>query len=375
MLGVLKGYWPRVLAFLLLIAAVAVVDSVLTFLNKRIIDEAIAARDISRLGTIALLFGGLMLGQAVCVFGMIFVAGVLGERVQYDLRKKMFDHLQGLSFSYFDRTPVGWIMARVTSDSGRISGLVTWGMLDVCWALASIVSSTVFMFLINARLAGVIFVVIPFLVGVAVVFKNRIVGEFRTVRRLNSKITASYNETITGVRVVKALCREEQNLQEFSGLTGQMRAAGFRAAWLSALFLPIVQMLTAVAVGAIAWNGGLQAWAGAISVGSIQAFLGYVTFMMWPVQDLARVYADMQQSIASAERTFSLIDAVPDIVDRPGSTRGTAGPTASPATSSSIAWTSTTPRACPCCRASRCTSAAARPSPSSARQAGARPRS
>jgi len=317
MLRVLKGYWPRVLAFLVLIAAVAVVDSVLTFLNKRIIDEAIAARDLSRLGSIALLFGGLMLGQAICVFAMIFVAGVLGERVQYDLRKRMFDHLQGLSFSYFDRTPVGWIMARVTSDSGRISGLVTWGMLDICWALASIASSTVFMFLINARLAGIIFAVIPFLVVVAIVFKNRIVGEFRAVRRLNSKITASYNETITGVRVVKALCREEQNLREFSGLTGQMRAAGFRAAWLSALFLPIVQMLTAVAIGAIAWNGGLQAWAGAISVGSIQAFLGYVTFMMWPVQDLARVYADMQQSIASAERTFSLIDAVPDIVDTP----------------------------------------------------------
>ena len=317
MLGEVKRYWPRVLTFLLFISAVAVVDSLLTFLNKRIIDEAIAARDPSRLVSIALLYGGLMLGQAVCVFGMIFVAGVLGERVQYDLRKKMFDHLQGLSFSYFDKTPVGWIMARVTSDSGRISGLITWGMLDLCWALSSIVSSTVFMFLINARLAALIFAVIPLLVVVAVVFKNRIVGEFRKVRRLNSKITAAYNETITGVRVVKALCREEQNLGEFSRLTGDMRAAGFRAAWLSALFLPIVQILTAAAMGAIVLNGGLQAWKGAISVGAIQAFLGYITFMLWPVQDLARVYADMQQSIASAERTFSLIDAAADIVDRP----------------------------------------------------------
>jgi ATP-binding cassette, subfamily B, bacterial len=318
MLGELRAYWPRVLTFLALIAAVAVADSFFTFLTRRIIDEAIAHRDLARLGTLALLYGGIMVGQSLCVFGMILTAGVLGERVQYDLRRKMVDHLQELSFSYFDRTPVGWIMARVTSDSGRISGLVTWGMLDVCWALASIASSAVFMFLINARLAGLVFVVIPLLVALAIVFKNRIVGEFRAVRRLNSKITAAYNETIGGARVVKALCREEQNLAEFSALTGRMRAAGFRAAWLSALFLPVVQLVTAVAVGAVAWNGGLQARVGAITVGSIQAFLGYVTFMLWPVQDLARVYADMQQSIASAERTFSLVDAVPDVVDRPG---------------------------------------------------------
>jgi ATP-binding cassette subfamily B protein len=318
MLGEVKRYWPRVLAFLVTISGVAVMDSVFTYLNKRIIDEAIVRHDISRLLPIALLFGGIMIVQAAGVFAMILVAGVLGERVQYDLRKKMFDHLQRLSFSYFDRTPVGWIMARVTSDSGRISSLITWGMLDVCWALSNIVSSTTFMFVLDWRLAAVIFLTIPVLVFVAIVFKNRIVAEFRKVRKLNSKITASYNENIQGVRVVKALCREERNLEEFSRLTGDMYRAGFRAAWLSALFLPMVQIITAFAVGTIAWFGGTEARLGLISVGTIQAFLGYVTFMMWPIQDLARVYADMQNSVASAERTFSLIDAVPEIADRPG---------------------------------------------------------
>jgi ATP-binding cassette subfamily B protein len=318
MFGEVRRYWKRTVVFLVAIAAVAVGDSYGTYLNKRIIDEAIGAHDPSRLAAIALLFGLIMLGQSIAVFSMIATAGILGERIQYDLRKRLFDHLQGLSFTYFDKTPVGWIMARVTSDSGRIAHLVTWGMLDVCWALSNIASSTVFMFLINARLAGMIFAVIPFLVVVAVVFKNRIVGEFRKVRRLNSKVTAAYNENITGVRVVKALCREDRNLGEFSRLTGDMRAAGFRAAWLSALFLPVVQIITAVAIGAIAWNGGLQAWGGSISVGGIQAFLGFIMFMLWPVQDLARVYADLQQSVASAERTFSLVDAQPDIVDRPG---------------------------------------------------------
>jgi ATP-binding cassette subfamily B protein len=317
MMGEVKKYWPRVLAFLILISLVAVGDSFFTYLNKRIIDDAIIRHDPSRLIVVSLLFGAVMLAQAVGVFGMIFFAGILGERVQYDLRKKIFNHLQELSFSYFDRTPVGWIMARVTSDSGRISGLVTWGMLDICWALSNIISATVFMFVIDGRLAALIFTTIPLLVFVAIRFKNRIIGEFRKVRKLNSKITASYNENIMGVRVVKALCREERNLEEFSRLTGDMYAAGFRAAWLSALFLPVVQIITALAVGIIVWYGGGEARLGMITVGGIQAFLGYVTFMMWPVQDLARVYADMQHSIASAERTFSLIDAVPNIVDRP----------------------------------------------------------
>ncbi len=317
MLGEVKPHWKRMLTFLALVALVAVGDGLFTYQNKRIIDEAILTHDASRLWDIGAAFAAIMLLQAFAVFGMIWFAGTLGERVQYELRRKMFNHLQQLSFSYYDRTPVGWIMARVTSDSGRIAGLITWGVNDVCWAIVNIISSTVFMFTIDWRLALIVFAAIPFLVLVAVQFKNRIVGEYRTVRRINSKITAAYNENITGVRVVKALCREDRNLQEFGTLTGDMRAAGFRAAWLSALFLPIVQIISAVAIGAIVWVGGLQARWGFISVGGIQAFLGYVTFMLWPVQDLARVYADMQQSIASAERTFSLVDAVPEIVDRP----------------------------------------------------------
>jgi ATP-binding cassette, subfamily B, bacterial len=325
MLGEAAPYWPRVLAFLVMIACVAVGDGFFTFLNKRLIDEAIMTRSLANVPRIVMLYGCIVLAQAAAVYGMIIMAGVLGEQVQYDLRKKMFRHLQELSFSYYDRTPVGWIMARVTSDSGRIANLITWGLNDVCWAVTNIVTSVVFMFIIDWRLACIVVACIPVLVLVALKFKKRIVLQYRVVRKLNSKITASYNEGIQGVRVVKALCREEQNLAEFSALTGEMRAAGFRAAWLSALFLPLVQIISAVAVGTVVWFGGGQASAGLLTVGGIQAFLGYVTFMMWPIQDLARVYADMQQSIASAERTFSLIDAVPEIVDRPGAAEGRAG--------------------------------------------------
>ena len=147
------------------------------------------------------------------------------------------------------------------------------------------------------------------------------------MRKLNSKLTGTYNENITGVRVVKALVREEQNLREFSEQSSELYRASFRAAWLSALFLPIVQVIGAVGLGTIVWYGGLQARIGGMTIGGIQAFLSYVTFMLWPIQDLARVYAELQRSVASAERVFSLMDAEPDVTDRegavdPGTIRG-----------------------------------------------------
>ena len=317
-LSQVKPHWRWVAGFILSIALVSALDSYFTFLSKRIVDEGILAGDRATLTRLVVTYGLLIVVRAVDVFGFIFLAGVLGERVQYDLRQKMFHHLQDLSFSYFDRTPVGWIMARVTSDSRRIADLVTWGLLDITWGALSIASAAYFMFIINWKLALIVFTVIPMLVVVAAQFRKKIIVEYRKVRKINSRITGAYNENITGVRVVKALGREEENLREFSQLSGEMYRASYRAAWLSALFLPAVQLISAAAVGSIVWYGGLQAQWGGMTVGGIQAFISYVTFMLWPIQDLARIYAEMQHAVASAERVFSLIDAVPEVTDQPG---------------------------------------------------------
>jgi ATP-binding cassette subfamily B protein len=313
-----RPHWKWVAGFLIAIILTAFLDAYMTFLSKRIIDEGILAGDRQALAGIVRTYGRLILVQAVFVFSFIYLTGVLGERVRYDLRKKLFDHLQNLSLSYYSRTPVGWIMSRVTSDTDRVAELVTWGMLDVSWAAFNIASSAYFMFLINWKLALVVLAILPILVGVAIQFQKKILVEFRKVRKTNSKITGAYNENISGVRVVKALGREDENLAEFSQLTGEMYKAGYRAAWLSALFLPAVQIISALAVGGIAWYGGLQAQVGALTIGGIYSFLSYITFMIWPIQEMARVFAEMQQSVASAERMFSLMDAVPDVADRPG---------------------------------------------------------
>ena len=313
-----KPHWPWLAGFMLAITFVSAMDSYFTFLSKRIVDEGILAGDRAALVQLVTTYGSLIVVQAVGVFGFIYLVGILGERIRYDLRRHMFNHLQELSFSYFDRTPVGWIMSRVTSDSARMAELVTWGLLDVTWAVMNIATAVYFMVIINWRLALLVFAAIPVLVIVAAQFKRKIIVEYRKVRKINSKITGAYNENIAGVRVVKALCREEENLREFGQLSGEMYRASYRAAWLSALFLPAVQLISAVAVGSIVWYGGLQARLGSLTIGGIQAFVAYVTFMLWPVQDLAHVYAEMQHTIASAERVFSLVDAVPEVADRPG---------------------------------------------------------
>lgn len=316
--GLVRPHWRWVAGFLLAIAMVSVLESYFTLLTKRIIDEAIIPQNGEALRSILGTYIAIAALFACGVFSFIYLAGILGHRVQYDLRKKLFNHLQSLSFSYFDRTPVGWIMSRLTSDTERIAELVTWGLLDTTWAAMNIATGVFFMVLINWQLALIVFILIPILIYISVWFKTKIIVQFRLARKINSKMTGNYNENITGVRVVKALRREKKNLEEFSVLTSDMYNASFRAAWLSALFLPTVQLISAIALGIIVLRGGELAQNGVMTIGGIQAFIAYVTFMLWPIQDLARVYASMQQAIASAERTFSLIDTEAEIVDRPG---------------------------------------------------------
>jgi ATP-binding cassette subfamily B protein len=318
-IGLMRPHWKWALGFFITIACTSITDAVLTYVNKDFVDMGISMKDTAALMSLAKIYGGIILFQAVTVFTFVYLAGVLGERIQYDLRRLMFNHLQELSLSYYSQNAVGRLIARVTSDSGRVADLMTWGVVDTTWAFMNITTSLIFMAIINWKLALLVSVIIPVMMVIAVQFRKTILVEFRKSRRANSKITGAYNENIQGVRVVKALQREDQNLKEFQELTGSMYHASYRAAWLSALFLPTVQIIAAVALGMIVWYSGDQIMVGAMTIGGINAFVSYLTFMMWPVQDLARVYAEMQHSIASAERIFKLIDTPPDVHDKPDS--------------------------------------------------------
>ncbi len=315
-MGMLKPHWKWVLGFLITIALTSSTDAYFTYLNKDIVDAGINLKDSAALTRIAWIYGSIIVFQSAAVFTFIYLAGILGERIQYDLRQMLFNHLQELSLSYYAQNAVGRLIARVTSDTGRVAELMTWGIVDSTWAVMNIITSVAFMAIINWKLALIVFTIIPLMVFIAVKFRQLILGEYRISRRTNSKITGAFNENFQGVRVVKALLREDENTKEFQELTTKMYKASYRAAWLSALFLPTVQIIAAVALGLIVGYGGNQITLGLMTIGGIQAFVSYLTFMMWPVQDLARVYAEMQHSLASAERIFKLIDTPPEVHDR-----------------------------------------------------------
>ena len=149
-----KPHWHYLVAFLITISLVALIDSIFTYITKLIVDDAIIGENSQALIEYLTVYGMLIILQAAAVFGFIYFTGILGELIRYDMRKTMFNHLQRLSFSYFDRTPVGWIMSRVTSDTERIAELVTWGLLDVTWAVMSISIAVIFMLAINWKIGA-----------------------------------------------------------------------------------------------------------------------------------------------------------------------------------------------------------------------------
>ncbi len=316
--GLLRPHRRRAAFFLGLIAFVSITDAVFTYFSKLVIDNGIVPGNMAKVKEILGLYGTTALLQAAGVFGFIYLAGILGEQVAYDLRKSIFNHIQDLSFSYFDKTPLGWILSRVTSDTQKISDLITWGLVDSTWGVLNILTSIVFMMLINWKLALVVTGILPFMIGAAFFFQKEILKHSRAARKQNSRITGAYSEMITGVKIIKSLAREERTLHDFMIESDRMYDASYRTAWYSALFLPAVKIIGACALGAIIWYGGSLKETGSMSLGGIQAFIFYVAFMLWPIQDLARVWASMQGALASGERIFSLLDTVPAIQDWEG---------------------------------------------------------
>ncbi len=317
--SVIKPHWKSLALGLFGIVFVSFLDAYFNIIDKNIIDQGILMGDKSALIRLLVTYMVVLLLSSAGFFMFVYNASMMGEKLRFELRMKLFKHLQKLSLSYFSKTPLGWIMSRVTSDTDRMGELLSWGIIDVFWATTNIVFASVFMFSINARLALIVVLSLPIMIFVAFKFRVKIYHHYRLSRKANSKMTAALNENITGVRVVKALRREDRNLADFKLLSHDMYSNSYRAAFLSAIFLPTIQTISALSLAVVMWRGGVMIndpVVGSLTVGGLQAFISYIMMILWPVQDLARVYAEMQNAVASAERVFGLLDKQPEIQDK-----------------------------------------------------------
>ena len=296
--------------------ALAIVESLIPPLTGWMIDEAITNGPTEDLLMMGVAFAVMMLFFALFVWIFILSAGRLATGVAYDLRKGCFERLQELPFSFFDVRPTGWLVSRVTSDCSKVSDRMPWVLLDLFWGSTMLVGICTAMMLIDTGLALWTMAIVPPLVIATWFFKRKMLASSRNMRRTNSAITASFSESIAGVRTTKSLNREARNLEEFGTMAGEMHAHSMRNALQAAVFLPIVAMLGSMGVGLALWQGGIRLEEGTgLSIGMLIAFMEYAILFSMPIQELAARLADLQSAQAAAERVQGLLEEVPEIRD------------------------------------------------------------
>ncbi|MBX3707654.1 MAG: ABC transporter ATP-binding protein [Pseudomonadales bacterium] len=309
----------------------ACMDVTFPLITRAVVDSVAADGFSTDLLPWMFAYAGATAVMVLSIGTFIWMGGKIRTHVSHDIRRDGFLSLQRLSFSFYDYRPVGWLMARMTSDCERLSNILAWGFLDLVWGLTMMAGIAIAMLVMNPKLAIAVLAIIPVLGWVSGRFQRRILKSARQVRATNSRITASYNEAIMGVLTSKAFVREQPNQGEFETLTNGMHGASVRNLTLAAIYLPIVITLASLATGIALALGGLDLLAGAITAGTLVAFMAYTRHFFDPVEQLGHWFAEMQMAQASAERILSLIRAEPDIQDSPevlaalGVARGPAG--------------------------------------------------
>lgn len=264
----------------------------------------------------------IVISMGVSVWGFIYFSTKVEESTTYEIRMLAFDKIQKLSFSYFDTTPSGWLMARMTSDARKLSSIISWSIVDLLWGIMTMVGILIISFIIDFRLALILVLLIPIFFIISIYCKNKILKEYREVRKINSAITASYNESFMGANTTKTLVLEDDNNASFNNVINKMRKRSIRASVFSSLYWPTILFLGYIGIAAVLGIGaglveGGKILGTSITVATLYLFVDYSIKFFDPVMMIARVLTDLQQAQASAERVLQLIDEKPDIIDAP----------------------------------------------------------
>ena len=309
LLKYLRPYrWAALLAIVLLLATAAL-SLVGPALTQRALDVAVPRHDPGLLATLALLFGSALILEFVFEYGGTVLTAYLGQRVMYDLRLQVFGHLQRLSIPYFDRHPVGRLMTRVTSDVETLNELFSSGLVTVFGDVFTLLAIMTMMLVQDWRLALVAFAVIPLVFLAASIFRRRVRDAFRDIRVRLAKINSFLQEHLGGMRVVQLFNREAAAARQFDTINHEHLDSHLKSITIYAVFFPVIEVLTSVAIAALLYYGGLRAIGGTLTVGVLAAFIQLTRRFFQPLQDLSEKYNLLQSAMASSERVFRLLDS------------------------------------------------------------------
>ena len=325
LLGYLRPYRGHTLAAVLLLLTQSGLALIGPRLTEHALDVAIPHADRGLLTLLAGLYLGTLLADFVVEYGGTLLTTLVGQRVMYDLRMEIFAQLQRLSIAFFDRNPVGRLMTRVTSDVETLNELFSSGVVTLFGDLFTLLAIMGMMLAIDWRLALVTFSVIPLVWLTAAVFRRRVREAFRDIRLRLARLNAYLQERLTGMRVVQLFGREDASAGRFAELNRDHLAAHLRSITVYAVFFPMVELLTSIAMALLLWYGGLRVLDGTLTVGVLAAFIQYTRRFFQPLQDLSEKVNLLQSAMASSERVFALLDE-PVTVREPATPRQLARP-------------------------------------------------
>ncbi|MBS6160065.1 MAG: ABC transporter ATP-binding protein [Firmicutes bacterium] len=309
-----KKYFVITIGLNLLLAGI---DVLVPLFQSYAIDHFIVPDTLEGISIFAGVYIGLIVMQTIFVYISVHAATTIEMCVGKDLKWAQFEHLQTLSFSYYNTTPVGYIHARVMSDTLRIAGMTAWGLVDMFWAFVYVVSVFGIMLLLNWKLALIIMMIVPCIALLTVYFQNKILHWNRKVRKINSQITNAYNEGITGVRTSKSMVVEEDNQNNFFQITKNMHQAAIHSARLNAVYIPTILLFSSIACAIVLERGGYMVQEELLQLGTLSVFISYAVVIFEPVQQLARLLADLISCQANIERVTDLLEQKPNVCDNP----------------------------------------------------------
>ncbi len=317
LLGYIKPYRGSAYLAILCLLLGSGISVLQPYLTMVAIDRYIRNNDFAGLQLIAVLYILSLVFVFALSFGETWLINMMGQKIMRDLRMEIFRRLQNLDVAFFDKNPVGRLMTRVTTDVDALNELFTAGVISVFEDVFVLSGIIITLFLINYRLAFAIVAILPLLVLVTLLFKIKVRDSYRRVRTAIARINAFLQENITGAAVVQIFGQEKKQYKRFTHINKDHLDANIQSIFYYAIFYPLLELISALAIALIVWYGGLQALAGALTLGALIAFIQYSDRFFRPISDLSEKYTILQSAMASSERIFKLLDTEPSIVSSP----------------------------------------------------------